>query len=106
VASPWVELLEDHVRKLWVFLLAAIAFASGAFATLIYSGVAGSFASFTIACELLNTAEASGMLQRAQRTNVVDRVILEMRKSGSDPDPRGVELVGQLKVGCPNLPSW
>ena len=98
--------MEDHVRKFWVFLLAAIAFASGAIATLAYSGAAGSFASFRIACELLNSAQAAGMLEKAQRADVVDRVIGEMRKSGSDPNPRGVELVGQLKMGCPNLPSW
>jgi hypothetical protein len=98
--------LEDHVRKFWVFLLAAIAFVSGAFATLAYSGMAGSFASFRIACELLNTAEAAGMLKREQRADVVDRVIGEMRKSGSDPNPQGVELVAQLKTGCPKLPPW
>lgn len=94
------------MRKFWVFLLAAIAFALGTFATLAYSGTAGSLASFRIACELLDTAEAAGMLERAQRAVVVDRVIREMRKSASDPDPQGIQLIGQLKTGCLNLPSW
>ena len=94
------------MRKFWVFLLAAIAFASGTIASLAYTGMTGSFASFRIACELLNTAEAAGMLGRAQRADVVDRVIREMRKSASGPDPKGLELVGQLKTGCANLPGW
>ena len=89
------------MRKFWVFLLAAIAFVSGAFATLAYSGAAGSFASFRIACELLNSAQAAGMLEKAQRADVVDRVIGEMRKSGSDPNPKGVELVGAIEDGLP-----
>ena len=93
------------MHKFWVFLLAAIAFASE-IATLAYSGVTGSFASFRIACQLLNTAEAARALDRTQRADVVDRVIGEMRKSGSDPNPQGVELVAQLKTGCPKLPPW
>jgi hypothetical protein len=94
------------MRKFWVFLFAAIAFASGAIATLAYSGVTGSFASFRIACELLDTAETAGMLEKAQRAKVVDGVVTEMQKSASGPDPQGVELIRQLKTGCPNLPSW
>lgn len=40
-----------------------------------------------IACELLNKAEAAGMLEKAQRADVVDRVIREMHKSAPDPGP-------------------
>ena len=93
------------MHKFWVFLLAAIAFASG-IATLAYSGVTGSFASFRIACQLLNTAEAARALDRTQRADVVDRVISAIATSVSGPDPQGIALVRQLKTGCPSLPSW
>jgi hypothetical protein len=94
------------MRRLWVFLLGTIAFSAGAFVGIAYSGGTGSFASFRVACELLNSAEGAGMLDRAQRVDVVDRVVWEMRKSVSGVDPRGIEVVGQLKTGCPSLPSW
>jgi hypothetical protein len=84
------------MRNFWVFLFAAIAFAAGAITTLAYSGVTGSFASFRIACELLDTAETAGMLEKAQRAKVVDGVVTEMQKSASGPDPQGVELIRQL----------
>lgn len=94
------------MRKIWVFLLVAIALAVGAFGGLAYSGVKGSFASFRIACELLNTAEGTGMLDKGQRADVVDRVVREMRKSAPSRELEGIGLVEQLKTGCPNLPNW
>lgn len=94
------------MRKIWVFLLAAIAFASSAVATLTYSVVTGSFASFRIGCELLSTAESAGLLERAQRTEVVDRVLREMRKSGSGAHPRGEEYIGQMRTGCSSPLNW
>jgi hypothetical protein len=105
VAPGGAKPVEDRVHKFWVFLLAAIAFASG-IATLAYSGVTGSFASFRIACQLLNTAEAARALDRTQRADVVDRVISAIATSASGPDPQGIALVRQLKTGCPSLPSW
>ena len=73
------KLVEDQMRRLWVFLLATIAFSAGAFVGIAYSGGTGSFASFRVACELLNSAEAAGMLGRAQRADLVDRVVREMQ---------------------------
>jgi hypothetical protein len=96
------------MRKLWVFLLAAVAFGAGVFAGLAYVGATGSLAGFRVACELLNTAEGAGLLEKAQRADVVERVVREMQRATSDT-PRhlkGIELFEQFKTGCPNLPNW
>jgi hypothetical protein len=94
------------MRKIWVFLLATIAAAVGAFGGLAYTGAKGSLASFRIGCELLNTAEGASVLDKGQRADVVDRVIREMQKTASSGELQGVDLVEQLKTGCPNLPKW
>jgi hypothetical protein len=94
------------MRKVWVFLLATVAFAIGAFVAVAYSGAKGSLASLRIACELLNTAEGTGMLDRAQRADVVDRAIREMHKSSAQPDTQITDFVGQFKTGCPNVANW
>src|SRR5262245_41291330 len=94
------------MRKIWVFLLATMTFVVGGVGGLAYSGVKGSFASFRIACELLNTAEGTGALDKGQRADVVDRIARDMRQSSSKGEPQGIDLVEQLKTGCPKLPTW
>jgi hypothetical protein len=89
-----------------VFLLATIAFVVGAVGGLAYTAAKGSFASFRIGCELLNTAEGAGMLDKGRRADVVERVIREMRKSASSGELQGIGLVARLKTGCPDLPKW
>jgi hypothetical protein len=93
------------MRKLWVFLLAMPALALGGFVAIAYQGAVGSLASLRIACELLNTAERAGFLTRAQRADVVERSIREMRKASSTGDEKLVEMMEQFKAGCPALPT-
>jgi hypothetical protein len=93
------------MRKLWVFLLAIPALALGAFLALAYQGAVGSLASIRIACELLNTAERAGLMTRAQRADVVERTLMEMRKTAPDTDPKALGIMEQLKTGCPTLSS-
>ena len=91
------------MRKIWVFLLAAIALILGAGGTLVYGGISGSFGGIRIACEVLDTAESSDTFDKTQRADVVERVVRQMRKSAPGTDPKAVEMIGQLKTGCPNL---
>ena len=82
------------MRKIWVFLLAIVAFGIGAFGAAAYSGAVGSFASVRIACELLNTAEANGILVPQQRADVIDRTIREL------------QFIEPFKTGCPAVPGF
>ena len=94
------------MRKIWVFLLAAIALVLGGFGTFVYGGISGSFAGIRIACEVLDTAEGSGILDKTQRADVVERFVQQMRKSKSSPDAQSLktlELFEQMKTGCPKL---
>ena len=93
------------MRKIWVFLLAIVAFGIGAFGAAAYSGAVGSFASVRIACELLNTAEANGILVPQQRADVIDRTIRELRK-GSRVDTELTQFIEQFKTGCPAVPGF
>jgi len=93
------------MRKIWVFLLAIVAFGIGALGATAYSGAVGSFASVRIACELLNTAEANGMLAPQQRADVIDRTIRELHK-GARVDTEVTQFVGQFKTGCPAVPGF
>jgi hypothetical protein len=92
------------MRKIWVFLLAAVALVVGGFGAMLYGGIAGSFGGIRIACELLETAERAAILDKAQRADVVERVLQTMRK-GAGTDAKAVELLEQMKTGCPALPG-
>jgi hypothetical protein len=88
------------MRKIWVFLLAAAAFAVGAVGAMGFIGYSGSLTGMRIACELLDTAEAKNIFTRQQRTDVVERVEQTMRKY-SPSDKAGAESFGQMMKGCP-----
>jgi hypothetical protein len=94
------------MRTFFIILLAVFAFALGGFGAIAYSGAKGSMASLRIACELLNTAEVAGVLSRQQRSDVVDRTILELNKSSARVDAQVTEFIGQFKAGCPTMPNW
>jgi hypothetical protein len=90
------------MRKIWVFLLAAVALVVGGFGALVYGGFSGSFAGIRIGCELLETAEGSSILDKTQRADVVERVLQAMRK-GAGTDSKAVQLLEEMKTGCPKL---
>jgi len=91
------------MRKIWVFLLAAVALLVGGFGAVVYGGISASFAGFRIGCELLETAEGSSILDRTQRADIVERVVQAMRKDAPGTASKGVELLEQMKTGCPKL---
>ena len=90
------------MRKVWVFLLAAVALVLGGFGAMVYGGIAGSFGGIRIACGLLETAESAAMLDKTQRADVVERVLQTMRK-GAGTDSKSVQFLEQMKTGCPTL---
>jgi hypothetical protein len=92
------------MRKRWVFLLAALAFAVGASWSLVRIGRAGSNTTMRIACELLETADTSSILTREQRNDVVERVQRKLQSYSGDGDKKAAEWIGQqFRAGCPIL---
>lgn len=90
------------MRKIWVLLLAAVALVVGGFGATVYGSIAGGLGGIRIACELLETAEKAAMLDKAQRADVVERVLQTMRQSAGT-DAKGVQFLEQMKTGCPTL---
>ena len=77
----------------------------GVFWTMGQFGHSVSKTSIRIGCEVLETAEASKLLDRRQRNDVVERVQLLLTTHTDNPDKNTVALIGQqLKPGC--LISW
>ena len=90
------------MRKIWVFLLAVLAFAVGAFWTMSRIGQSDSRTAMRIACELLNTAETSKTLTKEQRGEVVERVQRKLQSYSGNGDKKAAEWIGQhLTAGCP-----
>jgi hypothetical protein len=88
------------MRKIWVVLLAAVAFVLGGFGAALYGGISASFAGIRIGCVLLETAEGSSILDRTQRADVVERMVRAMRQTPGT-DAKGVQFLEQMKTGCP-----
>jgi pentatricopeptide repeat protein len=61
--------------------------------------------SLKAAATLSMKAETAGFLESAQRTDVVDRVFREMRKSGSVPDPTGFRAGWAIEDGLRKPPQ-
>jgi len=86
--------LDKAMRKTWVFLLAALAFAAGAFGTMAYVDRTSKAAGMHNACEMLNRAEASKALTRQQRNDIVEHV--QLRQNTDDGS-----LIRKFKSRCP-----
>jgi len=93
------------MRKLWVFLIAVPVFVVGAFLAVAYQGAVGSFASFRIACEVLNAGEAAGLMTRTQRADVVGRSIRTMQKATPRNGEAASHMLEEFKTGCPVVPN-
>ena len=92
------------MRKRWVVLLTVLAFAVAAYWTMGQIGGSMSRTGLHIACELLDTAEASKILTKEQRNEVIERVQKRMRKYSGDSELKPAEWLGaQLKASCPIL---
>jgi len=89
------------MRRIWVLLLAVVAYAMGAFGTMAYLGGNYSVTGMRIGCELLDRAEALGLLTKQQRANVVERVQKDIQRTSKTGDAETVSFIGKFKNGCP-----
>jgi hypothetical protein len=89
------------MRKIWVIILSVVAFALGAFGTLAYTGANDTVAGMQIACELLDKAEASQVLTKQQRVDVIERVQHNIQQSSPGKDPNSGSFLSKFKSGCP-----
>jgi hypothetical protein len=90
-----------QMRIVWVVVLSIVALLVGAFGGLVYSGATEGIASVRVGCAVLDTAEKSGFLDRAQRADVVDRVGQMFKDAQRGPNDKTMEFVEQFKTGCP-----
>jgi hypothetical protein len=93
------------MRKVVVIILAVVALGLGGIGGLVYGLMSDALGGVRVACAVLDTAEGSSWLDKAQRADVVDRFIREMNKNTSTPSKAGDGLnrvFMQLKTGCPS----
>lgn len=89
------------MSKIWVFVLSAISFCAGAFCALAYQGAKLSMEGMRAGCELLETAEATKLMTKQQRADVVDHTFA--RINGSSPPNDMSRVTGPMKYNCPAL---
>ena len=76
------------------------------YASFSISGSGAVAASFRIVCEVLNAAESTGLLTKAQRADVVERAIDRMRNAATGQDRvADLRLFEEFKTGCPVVSS-
>lgn len=71
----------NNKRMLLLGALALVGLAIGYYASLVYVGVTGSFASMTTACRMLQTAQKAGVLNQAQRDAVIDEMLAKTARN-------------------------
>lgn len=90
------------MRMIWVVVLSLIALVLGALGGIAWRGTTSSLAGLRVACELIATAERSGVLTKSQINDTVDRLIKRIEKDA--PLERETSIFGtELKSGCPSF---
>jgi hypothetical protein len=87
---------------IWVVILSFIALVIGAVGGIAWRGATSSLAGLRVACELVATAERSGILTKAQIGDAVDRLAKRIEKDAPREKDTSI-FSSELKSGCPTF---
>ena len=87
------------MKIVWVVVLSLIALLLGSCGGLAWRGTSTVFSGLRIACAVTATAEKSGILTKAQVSDMIDRMAKVIDKNAM---PDGADAFSkELKTGCP-----